>query len=241
MGPALLRAFLRFYAELNDHLPPDSRYRTLEKEFFVPGSVKDMIEGFGVPLTEVDLVLVNGETCDFSRIVQNGDRIAAYPVFESLDITPEVRLRERALRRPAFVLDAHLGKLAAYLRMLGFDAAYRSGASDTDLVRQSVAEKRTLLTRDRALLEHPSITHGYWLRETDSRLQAAEVVRRFDLSRLIQPFTRCMECNATLPRKAKEAIRTQPGLAAPQLLRSHLCAVSSFCSLPCCPHNRRLP
>ena len=60
------RASFRFYAELNDHLPPGQRYRTVEQDFFVPASVKDMIGDFGVPHTEVDLILVNGESSDFS-------------------------------------------------------------------------------------------------------------------------------------------------------------------------------
>ena len=82
-------ASVRFYAELNDHLAPHRQYQTLEKEFFVPASVKDVIESFGIPHTEIELVLVNGESSDFSRLVRGGDRVAVYPVFESLDITPE--------------------------------------------------------------------------------------------------------------------------------------------------------
>jgi hypothetical protein len=78
-------ASFRFYAELNDHLPPGQRYRTVERDFLVPASVKDMIESFVVPRTEVDLILVNGESSAFSRPVQDGDRVAVYPVFESLD------------------------------------------------------------------------------------------------------------------------------------------------------------
>src|SRR5215831_2579737 len=78
------RASFRFYAELNDHLPPGQRYRTVEQDFFVFAYVKDMIEGFGVPHTEVDLILCNGRSSDFSRLVQNGARVAVYPVFESL-------------------------------------------------------------------------------------------------------------------------------------------------------------
>jgi uncharacterized protein len=124
MALAPARASFRFYAELNDHLPPGQRYRTVERDFFLPASVKDMIESFGVPHNELDLVLVNGESSDFSRLVQNGDRVAVYPVFESLDITAELRLRPRTLRDTRFVLDVHLGRLAAYLRMLGFDAVY---------------------------------------------------------------------------------------------------------------------
>ena len=198
------RASFRFYAELNEHLPPGERYCTFEKEFFVPAPVKDLIESAGVPHTEVELILVNGESSDFSRLIRDGDRVAVYPMFESLDITPELRLRERALRQPKFVLDVHLGKLAGYLRMLGFDALYDNRASDHELVRISAEQNRILLTRDRGVLKHSAVTHGYWLRETDSRRQAAEVVARFDLAGLMRPFTRCMSCNALL-REASPA------------------------------------
>jgi len=196
--PAPSRAWFRFYAELNDHLEPDQQYQTLERPFFVPGSVKDSIESFGVPHTEVELILINGESAEFSRLVRNGDRVAVYPVFESFDVSGELRVRPQPLRDPRFVLDVHLGRLAGYLRMLGFDAAYSNRASDPDLVRISSGENRILLTRDRGLLLHGAVTHGYWVRETGSRRQAAEIVRRFDLGRRLHPFTRCMACNALL-------------------------------------------
>ncbi len=119
MAPACAR--FRFYAELNDHLPPGDQYRTIEKQFFLPASVKDMIESLGVPHAEVDLVLVNGESSDFSRLIRDGDQVAVYPVFESIDIAPVLRLRPQPLREPKFVLDVHLGRLAGYLRLLGFE------------------------------------------------------------------------------------------------------------------------
>ena len=210
------RAFFRFYAELNDHLPPAGRYRTLERGFFVPPSVKDCIESFGVPHTEVDLVLVNGESSGFDRPVHDGDRVAVYPVFEAFDITPELRLRPKPLRETRFVLDVHLGRLAAYLRMLGFDAAYRNCATDPELVAASVEEKRILLTRDRGLLKHAAVTHGYWVREQESRRQAAEVVQRFDLAGFVHPFTRCMACNEPLHTATREEVRGRvpPRIAA---------------------------
>jgi uncharacterized protein with PIN domain len=203
------RAAFRFYAELNDHLPPDQQYRSVEKEFVVPASVKDLIESFGIPHTEVELITVNGESAHFSRLVRGGDRVAVYPMFESLDITPELRVRPNMLREPRFVLDVHLGRLAAYLRMLGFDTEYRNCASDRELVRLCSADKRILLTRDRALLKHSAVTHGHWLRQTDSRKQASEIVQRFDLARLFRPFTRCMACNGELRRAAKAEVRGQ--------------------------------
>jgi hypothetical protein len=216
MIAAPARASVRFYAELNDHLAPHRQYQTLEKEFFVPASVKDVIESFGIPHTEVDLVLVNGESSDFSRLVRDGDRVAVYPVFESLDITPELRVRPQALRQPKFALDVHLGRLAAYLRMLGFDSQYRNSAGDAELVRISAQQERILLTRDRGLLKHSAVTRGYWLRQTDSRRQVAEVVRRFDLARSLRPFTRCMACNERLRPVSKVEVhkRVPPPIAA---------------------------
>lgn len=200
------RAWFRFYAELNDHLPPDRRYCVVEREFYAPPSVKDMIESIGVPHTEVDLVLVNGESSDFARLVRDGDRVAVYPVFESMDIMPLLRLRPQPLRETKFVLDVHLGRLASYLRMLGFDAVYSNRADDGELVWISSKEKRILLTRDRGLLKHSAVTHGYWLRETNSRRQVEEVLRRFDLVRSLRPFTRCMVCNQSLrPKEKSEA------------------------------------
>jgi uncharacterized protein with PIN domain len=198
MASAPATACFRFYAELNDHLPPRSRDGLVEKRFFVPGSVKDMIESLGVPHSEVDLVLVNGESSDFTRLIQNGDHVSVYPVFESIDITSVLRLRPQPLREPKFVLDVHLGRLAGYLRMLGFDTAYANQASDADLVKISVEQRRTLLTRDRGVLKHSAVTRGYWMRETDSRRQVTEVLKRFDLAECLRPFTRCIVCNESL-------------------------------------------
>ena len=209
-GPSCAR--FRFYAELKDHLPPKLQSGIVGKQFFVPASVKDMIESLGVPHTEVDLVLVNGESSDFSRLVRNGDRVAVYPVFESIDITPVLRVRPQPLREPKFVLDVHLGRLAGYLRMLGFDAVYANRASDLELVRISTEQRRILLTRDRGVLKHSALTHGYWLRETDSHRQTEEVVRRFDLAYSTRPLTRCMVCNEAL----RETSRTEVGGRVPQ-------------------------
>jgi uncharacterized protein with PIN domain len=203
------RVHLRFYAELNDHLPPGQQYQTIERSILVPGSVKDLVESCGVPHTEVELIVVNGVSVEFSYIVRDDDRIAVYPVFESLDVSPSLRVRPSPLRDPRFVLDVHLGKLAAYMRMLGFDTLYRNCLGDAELARISATDHRTLLTRDRGLLKRSAVTHGYWLRETDSRAQLAEIVHRFDLARSIRPFTRCMACNGVLRAVPKTDIRPQ--------------------------------
>jgi uncharacterized protein with PIN domain len=199
-------ASIRFYAELNDHLPEAKQYRTLEKPLTTPTTAKDLIESFGVPHTEVDLVLVNGMSVGFAQLVQPGDRVSVYPVFEAFDIATELRVRPEPLRETRFILDVHLGKLAAYLRMLGFDARYQSCFTDADLARISAEEHRTLLTRDRELLKRGQVSHGYWLRQTESRRQTAEILDRFDLASAIQPFMRCMACNSLLEDVRKDQV-----------------------------------
>lgn len=192
------QAFFRFYAELNDFLPAEKRQRTFAHCFELSSSVKDMIESLGAPHTEVDLILVNGESVDFSYLVQDGDRVSVYPMFEAIDISPVLRVRPEPLREPRFVLDVHLGQLAVYLRMLGFDTLYRNDYEDAELARISSQEGRTLLTRDRGLLKRNIVTHGYCLRTTQPRQQLVEVLRRFDLLGSITPFLRCLHCNTLL-------------------------------------------
>ena len=200
-------ARFRFYAELNDFLPPEQRHREFVHEFGGIATVKDRIESVGVPHTEVDLILVNQEPVDFAYRLADGDRVSVYPVFEAFDIAGLNRLRPEPLREPRFVLDTHLGKLAAYLRMIGFDTLYANAAADEELAALSRGEHRILLTRDVGLLKRGAVTHGYFVRETDARRQMTEVVRRFDLARLVRPFIRCMRCNHPLAEVARDAVR----------------------------------
>lgn len=202
-------ATFRFYAELNDFLPAGRRQVDFMHEFKGQPAIKDTIEALGVPHTEVDLILVNGVSVDFSHPLQAGERISVYPIFESIDITPVLRVRPKPLRIPRFVLDTHLGRLAAYLRMLGFDALYRNDFDDDLLAELSQDENRILLTRDRALLKRSMVTHGYWMRETSPRLQLMEVLQRFDLIGSIVPFKRCMRCNGLLKEIRKEEVLDQ--------------------------------
>lgn len=200
------RVQLRFYEELNDFLPAALRKADIPHVFDRRTSIKDMIESFGVPHTEVDIILVNGHSVDFSCIVQDGDRISVYPVFESLDITPLLRLRPAPLRIPVFILDSNLGRLARYLRLLGFDCLYQNDYDDETVATIADSEQRIVLTRDRALLQRKIITRGYFVRAQRPLLQVKEVLARFDLYRLVSPFKRCTRCNGALQAIEKQAI-----------------------------------
>ncbi|MCX4186941.1 Mut7-C RNAse domain-containing protein [Methylophaga sp. OBS4] len=189
---------LRFYEELNDFLPSERRKMAFQHTIYRHASVKDVIESLGVPHTEVELILVNGISVDFSYSVRHQDRISVYPVFESLDISPLLRLRDKPLRNPRFIADTNLGKLAHYLRLLGFDCLYRNNFSDAEVAETASQQHRIVLTRDRKLLQRKIITHGYFVRAVMPREQAREVLKRLDLYQDINPFSRCANCNGPL-------------------------------------------
>ncbi len=200
------RAEFRFYEELNDFLPAARRKVAFGYEFEGTPAVVDLVEASGVPHTEVDLILVNGASVGFEHRLTGGERVAVYPVFERLDISPLNHLRPEPLREPRFVLDVHLGRLARYVRLLGFDALYETDYADAHIAAISRDEGRIVLTRDKGLLKRGAVTRGYWLRQIAPREQLEEVVRVLDLKGKFKPFTRCMECNGALEVVAKEAV-----------------------------------
>lgn len=189
---------VRPYAELNDFLPPAIRGTTVRRPFRSHQTVKDVIEALGIPHTEVDLILVDGESVGFDHRPYAGARLAVYPVFESLDIARVGRLRPAPLREPRFVVDVNLGRLARLLRLLGFDASFDPALDDVALADVSAAEHRILLTRDRRLLTRRAVTHGVYVRSDQPVEQVVGVLRRLDLGTRLAPFTRCLRCGGRL-------------------------------------------
>lgn len=199
----------RFYEELNDFLPPQRRKREFTHRFKGQPSIKDLIEALGVPHTEIELILVNSQSVDFNYQVQNHDRISVYPMFEALDIRSELKIRPEPLRRIKFVLDCHLGKLAKYLRMAGFDTLYEKDYQDLEIAQISRQKKRILLTRDRDLLKRRIIDHGHYVHHTQPQQQLREIIRHFNLDKQLKPFTRCIHCNGKLVVVDKNQIDAQ--------------------------------
>lgn len=191
-------ALFRFYQELNDFLAAERRQRAFEVRCARAATVKHMIEALGVPHTEVELILVNGESVGFEHLLRDGDRVSVYPRFEAFDVTPVLRVRDKPLREPRFVADAHLGGLARLLRLSGFDTCYDNHYDDAELVALALREGRIVLTRDRELLKRRELTHGCFVHALRPAEQAAELFARLDLARSARPFTLCLECNAPL-------------------------------------------
>jgi len=187
-------AYFQFSGRLLDFLPRDQKDQIIRVNFSGRQSIKHLVESLGVPHPEIGQVLVNDQEGTLSTITQDGDRVDVRPIPNGCSLEPR------------FILDNHLGRLAAYLRMLGFDSLYRNDYDDEELAEISRSEERILLSRDRRLLMRKSVTYGYCLRSLDSLEQLTEIIQRFDLIKRITPFHRCLRCNHLLEPVAKEAI-----------------------------------
>jgi hypothetical protein len=187
-------AYFLFLGRLKDFLPRVQREQALRVDFRGRQSIKHLAESLGVPHPEIGRVRVNGQERPLSTITQDEDRIDVHPVANVCPIEPR------------FLLDGHLGRLAAYLRMLGFDCLYGNDYDDEELADILQREERILLTRDRRLLMRKVVIYGYCPRSLDSLEQLKEVIRRFELVQRIIPFHRCLLCNHPLEAVSKEAV-----------------------------------
>jgi uncharacterized protein len=172
---------VRAYEELNDHLPPEirkQRYTCTLPDF---STVEDLLSQQHIPNSEVELAQLNGNSVDVSRILEDGDFLSLYPVFESLNVKPLVRVRRNTLRETRFVADSELAVLSFWLRLLGFDVRRTGAWMPGEIVAIAEAEKRILLTRDPDYLRLPGLSRLYLVRETGLRCQLAAIISRFDL------------------------------------------------------------
>lgn len=117
---------LRFYAELNDYLP-EGTPREVAAPVADEATVGELIERLGVPLQHVDLIVVDGVSVTREHVVRSGGRVALYPVFETFDVGPEVKLRPRPLRRMRFAVTPELEPLGDRLRERGYDVDHGGG------------------------------------------------------------------------------------------------------------------
>lgn len=209
----MAQATFTFHDDLNFFLARKHRNQSIPHRFDWKASIKDMIESLNVPHPEIDLLLVNGQSVDFEHIVQDGDEIDVYPMpyFQTHPLSDKQRLIPAYEGRARFILDTHLGRLASYLRLMGFDTLYRNDYPDDELAEVSNRENRILLTRDIGLLKRSLVIYGYYVRNTNPRQRLHEIVQRYQLAEHIQPFSFCMKCNGRLHEVDKKGVITLIG------------------------------
>jgi len=195
---------LHFHGDLSVFLGSKAGDAVIERRLTEKTSIKDVIESCGVPHPEVYTILVNGREVEFDHTLVNDAKVAVFSAVNRGTITTEKHVEQAEIYR--FVADGHLGRLTRTLRLLGFDVVYDQQANDRQLLDVMAREERALLTRDRRLLMHSIVQHGYCPRSQNADEQTIEVIRRFNLSKLIAPFTRCLRCNAPLEEAAKAEI-----------------------------------
>ena len=205
------------HGDLLDFLPAWQRGTdpaVVERSFDGHPAVKDVLEAVGVPHPEVAALAVNGIPVGLGHRVAGGDRVEAWPAAEAtaLGLPAALPPAPEDAADPRFVLDGHLGRLAAYLRMLGFDTWYRTDADDDRLAVAAATERRILLTRARGLLKRSVVRRGAFVRSDRPVEQLVEVVRRLSLVDCWQPFGRCIRCNAPLVTATRDEVleRLQP-------------------------------
>jgi uncharacterized protein len=190
-------ASFSFSGELDPFLARERRGHAFQYTCARAATLKNAIEALGVPHTEIGAVTVNGEPATLQRIVREGDTVEVkgsdlFTVTKGCDAF--------------FLADAHLGGLARFLRMLGFDTLHHNALDDAEIRRLASEEARIVLTRDRELLKCREIQRGCYVRALKPEAQLQEVVMRYGLAPLARPFTLCLHCNLELEPLDRDAV-----------------------------------
>ncbi len=105
-----------------------------------------------------------------------------------------------------FILDVHLGRLAKYLRLCGFDSLFSAFFEDREIIETAIREDRVILTRDRLLLKSATKAKGCLVKSQYHQEQLREVFGEFRLKDHVRLFTRCIACNTLLEDVRKEDV-----------------------------------
>lgn len=126
-----------------------------------------------------------------------------------------------------FIVDGMLGKLAKWLKILGFDVIFLNRAADDEILRRARNEKRVLLTRDHQLFAAAGNSRAMLVESEEWPEQLSQVLDAFDLRTAVRPYSRCLTCNVRLRRISRQRARN---LVAPFVLEQ----APSFAICPGC-------
>jgi uncharacterized protein with PIN domain len=109
-----------------------------------------------------------------------------------------------------FIVDNNVGKLAKWLRIMGYDALLFSGDDDGKMVKMALAQNRVILTKDSQIMKRRLVTSGrlraVLIKDDDVKVQLQQVVETLNLDYHFKPFSICLECNQRLQEKNKDEV-----------------------------------
>ena len=112
--------------------------------------------------------------------------------------------------QPKFLVDLNVGRLAKWLRAIGYDTLFLPEADDAELLRVAMDQGRTVITRDGYMMERRVVAKGkvevVLLRSDDFREQMRQLTETLGLD-YENGFTLCIECNVRLEEVSKEVVR----------------------------------
>jgi len=189
-------------------------------------SIKDVMESFGLPHTEVDRITCNGRITDFCQRVEASQRFDIHPIPCPWDTSIPTLLRPKPLPSLRFIVDVNVGRLARYLRMAGLDTLYDPSWDERRILREIQKNRCLLLTRNLDLLKRNQVEFGRYIRATTPEEQLREILELFGGTAAPNPLSRCLECNTLLQPVRKEDI----------LHRLEPLTIEYFSLFSLCPH-----
>jgi len=110
-----------------------------------------------------------------------------------------------------FIVDSNVGKLARWLRMMGYDALFYQDIDDDKMIKIALSQNRAVLTKDTQIMKRRVVTNGklkaLLITDDDPKIQLRQVVKQLGLSCKMRPFSLCLECNVNLVKRAKDEVR----------------------------------
>jgi uncharacterized protein with PIN domain len=197
-GFVVYRATVVLRDRLARFLPKALRADRLECTWAEKRSVKDLLESYGIPHTEIGCIKVGEQDVGFSYHVADGDYVEVYGVAAFRKSDGPRSLQPAVHDAPRFVCDVHVEKLARRLRLLGFDVLFNNDRAGDAVAALAESESRILLTRDRRLLMRNTVTLGMHVWNDDPDEQVLEVLGKLAAFDWPEPFGRCTVCNGQL-------------------------------------------
>lgn len=109
--------------------------------------------------------------------------MAVFPVFETFDISPLVRIRQRPLRQLKFIATKELAPLVRLLKEKGLDCLSFTRDSDEELIKLASLEQRIILTKKAQILNHQQASRVHLVRALKPQDQLKEVLTKFQIDK----------------------------------------------------------